>query len=560
MDLGNDVHTIHHAESLRCKASYYWPDRRYHSYMRGIVFRNLDFRPVLNLRTLISSLSEEERVINEEDHSAGDEPVTNGHILGKRKRLESTPGPSKRIRPDDGAQGNSNDEPDENGEIDEADIGLEYRQIYPSYWESSSDVINEAYQTENTTFLQVYQFALHLRYNKVVDHSSEHYADDNVAAKWGWLEEEKKLRSLLQVRQKNMALSQDIDMGRFFMTRYHGRLLALSGQLLESPPSSPEMTRKHSERWLFLLPDIPWPDGLAEDKLEEQNIQPLGVHRDFIKACAVLQFYNRTKLEASLQLHILPEGTYDPTRDLPFELRTHFTLSLAIPETYCPFSNSLSQTKLNELEGLQCRLVCFLSKIPLTRPVYSNAMEDAVDVTIPFFLNTMHPAPPLAQDVFYELLQPDGLLSTLMPFQRRTVAWMLEREGKRITSAGTVALLDDSETSSSTESRHLPLFWEEIEMGGRNFFFNRLTSALSPTFPRPHTVLGGILAEEPGLLLSCTLRGREAYVALNAYLGLGKTMECLSLMLLNPAPERNLSNQRWDPEAQLHVREIKVPF
>jgi hypothetical protein len=35
-------------------------------------------------------------------------------------------------------------------------------------------------------------------------------------------------------------------------------------------------------------------------------------------------------------------------------------------------------------------------------------------------------------------------------------------------------------------------------------------------------------------------------------------MECLALMLLNPAPERNPSNKRWDPEAQLNVKEIKV--
>lgn len=443
--------------------------------------------------------------MGEEHHPAGGESSTKSHILRKRKRLESTSGPSKRIRlDDDGARRNSNDDQDESGEIDEGedDVGPEYRQIYPSYWESSSDVINEAYQTEHTSFLQVYQFALHLRYNQVVDRTSEHYADDNVAAKWGWLEEEQKLRSLLEVHQRDVSLSQDIDVGRFFMTRYHGRLLALSGQLQEHLPSLPEITREHSERWLFLLPGIPWPDGLTEDELEEQNIQPLGMHHDLITACAILQSHHRAKLEASLQLHILPEGTYDPTRDLPFELRTHFTLSLAMPAAYYPFSNSLSQRKMNELEGLQRRLLCFLSNTPLTRSVYNNAMEKAVDVTIPFFLNTMRPAPPLAQDVIYESLQPDGLLSTLMPFQRRTVAWMLEREGKRITPAGTVVPLDDTETSSSTEGRNLPLFWEEIEMGGRNFFFNHLTSALSPTLPRPHTALGGILAEEPGLLLS----------------------------------------------------------
>lgn len=503
MDPGDDIHTIHHLESLRRKASYYWPDRRYHSYIRGAVFNNHDFCPALNLRTLISSLSRQERTTrDEEDRSAGDTPPMSGRILRKRKRLQSTPGPSKRIRLDNGARENSNDEQDESGEFDEDDAGPEYRQIYPSFWESPSDVINEAYQTEHTSFLQVYQFALHLRYNNVVDHSSEHYADDETAAKWGWLEEEKKLCSLLDVRQRNASLSQDIDMGRFFMTRYYGHLVALSGQLQEPPVSFPE---EHSERWLFLLPDIPWPDGLAEDNLVEQNMQPLRTHRDFIAACAVLQSHHRAKLEASLQLHVLPEGTYDPTCDLPFELRARFTLSLVIPETYYPFKHSLSQRSLSDLEGLQRRLFCFLSKTPLTHPAYNNVMEESVDVTIPFFLRNMRPAPPLAQDMIYESLQPDGLLATLMPFQRRTVAWMLEREGKRITPAGGVAPLDDSEASSSTESRHLPPFWEEVKMGGRNFFFNRLTSALSPTVPGPHTALGGILAEEPGLTPSYTL-------------------------------------------------------
>lgn len=496
MESGNDIHTIHHVESLRLKASYYWPDRRYHSYRRGALFNNHDFRPALNLRTLISTLSQKSETTtrDEQDQSAG-ESSTGGRNLRKRKRSESTPasGPAKRIRLV-GSRQNSNNEQNDGEEVDEDDVRRERRQIYPSFWESACDVINEANPAEYSSFHQVYQFAVHLRYNKVVDSSSEHYADDQDAAKCGWLKEEKKLCSLIEAYQRNVSLSQDIDVGRLFVTRYHGRLLALSGPLQDSFIYSPE---EYSEKWLCLLPDIPWPDGLAEDTLEEQNMQPLGVHRDFMTACAVLQSHHRTKLEANLQLHILPEGTYDPTCDLPFELRARFTLSLALPEAYQPFTNSRSQRGLNELEDLQRRLLCFLSNTPLARPV--NATEEPVDVTIPFFLKIMRPAPPLAEGVIYESLQPDGLLATLLPFQRRTVAWMLEHEGKRITPAGTLVPLHDSEVSSSTESRPLALFWEEIEMGGRRFFFNRLTSALSPTFPRPHAALGGILAEEPGL-------------------------------------------------------------
>lgn len=501
MDPGNDMHTIHHLESLRRKYSYYWP---------GIFFSKRDFRPALNLRTLISSLLWEDRTTrDEEDRLTDEEPPTNGCVLRKRKRSELAPGRSKRIRLDNGARDNSNDAQDETKRIDEDGVGRERGQIYTPFWRYPSDVISEACQKEDASFHQVYQFAVHLRYNKVVDHDSEHYADDETAANLGWLKEEEKLCSLLEARQRKTSLPQDIHVGRIFMTRYDGRLLALSGQLQQSPVPSPV---KHSEDWLAMLPDIPWPDGLAEDNLEELNIQPSGMHLDFITGCAVLQSHHRAKLEASLQLRVLPEGTYDPTCDFPFELRSHFTLSLAIPETYNSFKNTLPQRSHGELEELQRRLLCFLSKTPLVRPVYNN-MEEAVDVTIPFFLRTMCPAPPLPLDVNYESLQPDGLLATLMPFQRRTVAWMLEREDKRITPEGTVVSLDQSVASSSSESRYLPLFWEEIELGGRNFFFNRLTSALRPTRPGPHTALGGILAEEPGPAPSYTLCDWVTYMA-----------------------------------------------
>ncbi|KAF8439971.1 SNF2 family N-terminal domain-containing protein [Boletus edulis BED1] len=538
MDPENNIRTIHHVESLRRKASYYWPDRLYHTFKNGAVYDDHDFRPALNLRTLISLLSQKEKIRgDEEDQAVDDEPATSGRILRKRKRLEPIPGPSKRIKRRVGARENPSDEQDQIGEIDE-DVVQRSKQIYPSFWKSPADVINEADQTEHTSFHPVYQFALHLRYNTTVDPSSEHYVDDKTAAKWGWLKEEQRLCSLLYDHQKNASLPRDIDIGRIFTTRYHGRLLALSGELLDLVFGSEE----YSEKWLLLLPDIPWPDSFAEDVFEEQNMQRSGMHRDFITACAVLQSHQRTKLEASLQLHILPEDTYDPTCDLPFELRARFTLSLAIPEIYYPFKNTLSQGSLSGLEGLQRRLLCFTDNATkdqthIINPVYNNAMEEATDVTIPFFLKMMRPAPPLAQDVNYESLQPDRLLATLMPFQRRTVAWMLEREDKRITSAGTVVPLDDLEAASSTGSWPLPLFWTQMEMGGQKFFFNRLTSALSPTRPGPHTALGGILAEEPGL---------------------GKTIECISLILLNPAPGRNPSNKRWDSKAQLHVKEIKT--
>jgi E3 ubiquitin-protein ligase SHPRH len=50
--------------------------------------------------------------------------------------------------------------------------------------------------------------------------------------------------------------------------------------------------------------------------------------------------------------------------------------------------------------------------------------------------------------------------------------------------------------------------------------------------------LGGILAEEPGL---------------------GKTLETIGLIMLNPAPkDRNPSVTYWDEASQLEIKKIKV--
>jgi E3 ubiquitin-protein ligase SHPRH len=39
---------------------------------------------------------------------------------------------------------------------------------------------------------------------------------------------------------------------------------------------------------------------------------------------------------------------------------------------------------------------------------------------------------------------------------------------------------------------------------------------------------------------------------------IGKTLECLALIMLNPYPSRSPSTKRWDPEGMINVSEIKV--
>lgn len=157
---------------------------------------------------------------------------------------------------------------------------------------------------------------------------------------------------------------------------------------------------------------------------------------------------------------------------------------------------------------------------------------------IPFFYATVKPAPVLS-DVGMEAVQPDELNPTLLPFQRRTVGWLLSREGKALDHAGSVV---DASSLASDADPDLPLLWSQVkvEKDGEEvtWYYERLTDTLLPDYPVEEPPLpGAILAEEPGL---------------------GKTLECISLMLLNPGIGRDPAQSRWDAQASLDVKEVKV--
>jgi E3 ubiquitin-protein ligase SHPRH len=110
------------------------------------------------------------------------------------------------------------------------------------------------------------------------------------------------------------------------------------------------------------------------------------------------------------------------------------------------------------------------------------------------------------------------------------VAWLLSREGKGVTSTGeTIPKTDNTEFS----------FWDVVQEGNYTFYYNRIDRMLlQEKPPTTEQVLGGILAEEPGL---------------------GKTLETLSLILLNPSPQdRTPALRCWDPVLRLDVKAVKV--
>ncbi|KAK4049943.1 hypothetical protein OIV83_003767 [Microbotryomycetes sp. JL201] len=167
--------------------------------------------------------------------------------------------------------------------------------------------------------------------------------------------------------------------------------------------------------------------------------------------------------------------------------------------------------------------------------------------------SAMSSAPEIDIELEDELIKPVGLEPTLLPFQSRSVRWMLAREGKRVKPkhnmngfAGSSHAHDRNQTdgddgdhsgvNASPDLEDLP---EDLQIGQRRgpmwerldkvlpdgtcqtFFVNRVQCALAVQDPGQEEGLGasgnGLLAEE---------------------VGLGKTVEVIALILLHQQPER----------------------
>ncbi|KAF8060148.1 SNF2 family N-terminal domain-containing protein [Lyophyllum atratum] len=332
----------------------------------------------------------------------------------------------------------------------------------------------------------------------------------------GWNTEEDNLMEMVADLQ-HPDEPRTIDLGDVDLIEYRGRLVVLSPMLRNRVP------------WTLLLPlhgdsiDLEWHDISSE------------LVRDPIMAAYILQSSSRTSIHTRLHLLIFPPS---PSPSLPFRLQISTTTSLLLPPIFAPFPRPAKKQKTSTVEDAQRRLLHFL--YPSSRPTpesYAGATN------IPFFYSVLGPAPALPNPEMQEMMQPPELLPTLLPFQRRSVAWLLSREGKTITPNGQVIPIPSLPSPSlSSPSPPTFSFWEKIH-SAPTLYMHRLSGALSPTLPQSETqgvggALGGILAEEPGL---------------------GKTLESIALILMNPSPpERNPSVVRWDPGAGLDVRAVKT--
>ncbi|TFK67239.1 hypothetical protein BDN72DRAFT_843332 [Pluteus cervinus] len=301
---------------------------------------------------------------------------------------------------------------------------------------------------------------------------------------------------------------QRISLGRLAFAQYRGRLVATSTDLTNFTGTND---------WLFLVPSLT--DGIDLDEFGYSS----PIVEDILIAAFLLQERYRVNLQGTLHLVLHPDISDNPNA-LPFHLEVDISVSLCLNYFFDSLFGRELKRKVTEFEDARRRLLDYAYTSHLPRPL---SHEGATN--IPFFYSILEPAP-VIESKREETAQPPDLRAKLLPFQRRSVAWLLEREGKTLSADGSVVPL----TSSTDYS-----FWEKIEEGNYVWYYNRLSGVLSQDAPvEPSPALGGILAEEPGL---------------------GKTMETIALILMNPAPpERNPSVTRWDPATELNVRAIKT--
>lgn len=246
---------------------------------------------------------------------------------------------------------------------------------------------------------------------------------------------------------------------------------------------------------------------------DRHSLSPIG-------AAHVLGSHYGVELTFSARLRPTLDPEYSSEDALPLTISIDMEGSLLFPKiTRTPRTG----VRRHHNDAWKALITYLFPPPPVEFPNYRGETD------IAFLYSILGPAPSLPPRISPADVQPKMLLPSLLPFQRRTLVWMLQREGKTLDEEGNVIPFIPG---------YLPLFWENVELGGRTMYLNRLKETLSLE-PPPSEV------ERPG-------------GSLNEAPGMGKTIECLALILLNPDIRRNPSVKRWDLDTQVHVREVHV--
>jgi E3 ubiquitin-protein ligase SHPRH len=269
--------------------------------------------------------------------------------------------------------------------------------------------------------------------------------------------------------------------------------------------------------WLVTVPP------LSDDGFNTEHYDLPPSCADVLYCAGRLMQLRRARLEGNLKVLLNPIDA--SAGDFSFSLVLEARCSFAVPTIFEALTTKSSGMK--EGPDAQRRLLLYVYPQKV-RSQYTKSNEDTT-TNIPFLYSAIGPAPDLPE-CYLDVLQPTDLAANLLPFQRRSVAWLLKREGMAISPNGKDIIPD----SQACEFQ----FWDRIEEGAFVWYLNRLSGTLSPNQHESAPALGGIDSEEPGL---------------------GKTLECISLVLLNPAsPDRHSLPPIWYEDAKVEAKPVKV--
>ena len=436
-----------------------------------------NFRPILNVALLTKVLSV---TLLDQEPTA---------VSGKRKAIDSMQSQhrSKRARMSQGSE-------DEAGwDTDSSQISSTMVDGYPPVQLSENCI------RDDDVLSPILRHVAEIHYTNDIMRRD---ADIQILEAWNC--EDSLLSEVLQQLSAASHSQKVMDLGEVRLGDYDGRIVVLL--------AGSKFHLSHAE-WLFLLPLLTI-DGASHDFADLAS-------NDFFSACRILEDAGKISLNARLKI-VLPTGP-----DLPFNFQLELIVSLALPRAmeYTMHKRALKQAIIAH-EDAQRRLF---------RLAFGedSILSDEVDepITVATFYNVMGPASPLPSDAAMRAMQPDALLPILLPFQCRSVAWLLEKEGMSVLPSGAIVPKSSPPPFS---------FWKEIHVGNHTLYFNNLNGDIIDEPPDLPAIYGGILAEEPGL---------------------GKTLETIALVLLNPAPlSWNPSLLCWDDLACLNVKAVKVLF
>ncbi|KAG8915263.1 hypothetical protein FRC00_006131 [Tulasnella sp. 408] len=334
------------------------------------------------------------------------------------------------------------------------------------------------------------------------------YTDDQ-ARGYGWLKDEQEFRKVVV---EHLEIGEQVE-HQVWLRKQRG---SHGVHVVDSPSSNANQ--------LFIAPQ------LVQDSFDPRDYDLPTWSPDVLSAAVELEQNGPAQLET--RLRVLTSGNSSSSSvqadpEFPFTFHLHVKVFLKSPSIFRPIRD-LADT-INEA---QRRLLLYVLQDHLEFPA-------DFDIDLPHFYGCLKSAP-FNPPQLQKRIQPDGLGSTLLPFQRNSVLWMLQHEGK------TISPEDGSVIALSEEQMPSPMFWLSIPpLGGsskgkekekEDWWFNFVTGELLPTRPPDDGVMGGLLAEEPGL---------------------GKTVESIALILYNTPHPSTLPNPTWDEVAELEVSPIK---